>query len=142
MLALADDAALARLVIGATSIPRRARSSWLRDIAAKLDSPSECGLRENPRSDAARRQVKARALRKNGIHIYRLPLRDICVEGLITQMVTTGRLTEAEALHHAKRGYLVVIRLGDVVGVCSAGEITNVTHAFHPSGRFWLANSQ
>jgi hypothetical protein len=31
------------------------------------------------RSDAVRRHAKARALRKNGIHIYRLPLRDICV---------------------------------------------------------------
>jgi hypothetical protein len=39
-------------------------------------------------------------------------------------------------------GYFVIIRLGGVLGVCSAGEITNVTQAFQPSGRFWLANSQ
>jgi len=38
--------------------------------------------------------------------------------------------------------YFVIIRLGAVFGVFSAGEITNVTQAFHPSGRFWLANSQ
>src|SRR5262249_4860285 len=38
--------------------------------------------------------------------------------------------------------YLVTIRRGGALGVCSAGEITNVTQAFHPSGRFWLANSQ
>jgi hypothetical protein len=38
--------------------------------------------------------------------------------------------------------YLVIILLSDALGVCSAGEITNVTHAFQPSGRFWLANSQ
>jgi hypothetical protein len=38
--------------------------------------------------------------------------------------------------------YFVSIRLGAVLGVCSAGEITNVTQAFQPSGRFWLANSQ
>ena len=34
------------------------------------------------------------------------------------------------------------IRLGGALTVCSAGEITNVTQAFQPSGRFWLANSQ
>ena len=39
-------------------------------------------------------------------------------------------------------GYFAIIRLGAVLGVCSAGEITNVTQAFQPSGRFWLANSQ
>jgi hypothetical protein len=39
--------------------------------------------------------------------------------------------------------YLVIILLGAVMlGVCSAGEITNVTQAFQPAGRFWLANSQ
>jgi hypothetical protein len=34
--------------------------------------------------------------------------------------------------------YFVLIRLGGALGVCSAGEITNVTQAFHPSGRFKL----
>ena len=38
--------------------------------------------------------------------------------------------------------YFVTIRLGVALGVCSAGEITNVTQAFHPSGRLWLPNSQ
>jgi hypothetical protein len=38
--------------------------------------------------------------------------------------------------------YLVIILLGAVLDVCSAGEITRVTQAFQPSGRFWLANSQ
>ena len=42
----------------------------------------------------------------------------------------------------SRGGYFVIIRLGAVLGVCSAGEITNVTQAFQPSGRFWLANSQ
>jgi hypothetical protein len=37
MLALADDAALARLVIAATAIPRRARSSWLRNLARTIE---------------------------------------------------------------------------------------------------------
>jgi hypothetical protein len=40
------------------------------------------------------------------------------------------------------RGYFVIIRRGAVLGACSAGEITNVTHPFQPAGRFWLANSQ
>src|SRR5262245_56086033 len=38
--------------------------------------------------------------------------------------------------------YFMIIRRGGALGVCSAGEITNVTQAFQPSGRFWLANSQ
>jgi hypothetical protein len=42
----------------------------------------------------------------------------------------------------APLGYFVIIRRGGALGVCSAGETTNVTQAFHPSGRFWLPNSQ
>jgi hypothetical protein len=34
------------------------------------------------------------------------------------------------------------MRLDAVLGVCSAGEITKVTQAFHSIGRFWFANSQ
>jgi len=52
MLALADDAALACLVIAATSIPRRGRLSWLRDIAPRAEN----SLR------TARRHAKARSL--------------------------------------------------------------------------------
>ena len=59
MLALADDAALARLVIAATSIPRRARLSWLRDIASRVDPPrilrTAEARRRGPRHAAARR---------------------------------------------------------------------------------------
>ena len=39
MLALADDAALARLVIAATAIPRRARSRWLHNLARTIRKP-------------------------------------------------------------------------------------------------------
>jgi hypothetical protein len=39
-------------------------------------------------------------------------------------------------------GYFATIRLDAALGVCSAGEITNVTQPFQPAGRFWLANSQ
>jgi hypothetical protein len=39
-------------------------------------------------------------------------------------------------------GYFVITRRGpDGMGVCCAGEITNVTHVFQPSGRFSWANS-
>lgn len=37
--------------------------------------------------------------------------------------------------------YFVIIRFGGAVGVGAAGEMTNVTHAFQPSGRFSAANS-
>src|SRR5262245_62077886 len=39
-------------------------------------------------------------------------------------------------------GYFVTIRRGGALGVCPAGEITNVTQAFQPSGRLSWANSQ
>jgi hypothetical protein len=35
----------------------------------------------------------------------------------------------------------VSIRLGAVLSVCSAGEITNVTQPFQPAGRFWNNNN-
>ena len=41
-----------------------------------------------------------------------------------------------------RRRYFVIIRLGAALAVCSAGEITNVTQAFQPSGRSRPANSQ
>jgi hypothetical protein len=39
MLAFADDAALARVVIGASRVAPHARDRWLRDVARKLDLP-------------------------------------------------------------------------------------------------------
>src|SRR5215831_6818805 len=52
-------------------------------------------------------------------------------------------VNQAPSTHDPKRTnrYFVSIRLGAVFGVCSAGEITNVTQPFQPAGRFWLANS-
>jgi hypothetical protein len=61
--------------------------------------------------------------------MQRLP--DVCLRGAKSKCSMPG-----------SERYLVIILLGGVLGVCSAGEITNVTQAFHPSGRFWLANSQ
>jgi len=96
MLALTDSA-LARLCIGSTRIDPRRRGRWLRDIAAKLDPPINVNSREHgERTPAARRQARVRQRRKNGIRIHRLPLRDICVEGLIEMMLATGRLAEPE----------------------------------------------
>jgi hypothetical protein len=61
MLAL-DDAALARLMIGATRLPANARSRWLQDLARKLDPP--------PRP--LTRQARWRTRHRNGRAIYRL----------------------------------------------------------------------
>jgi hypothetical protein len=40
------------------------------------------------------------------------------------------------------RHYFMTMRRGGAVAVGAAGEITNVTQAFQPSGRFSLANSR
>jgi hypothetical protein len=36
----------------------------------------------------------------------------------------------------------VIVRRGEALGACSAGEITNVTQVFQPSGRFCAAETQ
>ena len=46
MLALADDAALARLVIAATRIPRRARSRWLHNLARTIEDRAADRMRQ------------------------------------------------------------------------------------------------
>jgi hypothetical protein len=48
----------------------------------------------------------------------------------------TVNTSPTPALH-----YFIIMRLGAVLGVCSAGEITNVTQVFQPSGRLSWANS-
>jgi polyhydroxyalkanoate synthesis regulator phasin len=92
MLAL-TDAAFARLAIAATAIAPEQRERWLQEIAEKLDPP----VVADNRSPAARRQARVRARRKNGMHHYGLWLSDLAVEGIVTQMVTTGQLSAAEA---------------------------------------------
>jgi hypothetical protein len=49
MLAL-DDAALARLCIGATAVAREDRCRWLHDIAERLDPPPRRVLRDLPKA--------------------------------------------------------------------------------------------
>jgi hypothetical protein len=102
MLALTDSA-LARLCIAATRMRAGERKRWLRDLAAKLDPPSEIpeqkiSRKQAERASAARRQAQVRQRERNGVSIHQLLLRDICVEGLLNMMLATGRLTEREAL--------------------------------------------
>ena len=94
MLAFSDES-LARLVRGARQVSWRKRGKWLRELARELDPPAV-------RTPAAARQARVRARRKNGLHVYRLELRDLAVEGLIEMMLATGRLTEREALNHQR----------------------------------------
>jgi len=46
------------------------------------------------------RSRRWRMRRRNGVRVYRLALRDMCVEGLITPMIAHGRLTEEQAFDH------------------------------------------
>jgi len=91
MLAFTDES-LARVFIAATRIPGSKRGRFLQEIAARFDPPS--------RSPNAQRQAEARARWRNGVRVYRLRLRDVAVEGLITMMIADGQLTESEALDH------------------------------------------
>ena len=93
MLAL-TDAALAHLAIAATRVDPRRRGQWLRDLAAKLDPPNVSITNVTPRqrTPAAQRQARVRQRRKNHQHMYRLELRDRCVEGLTEMMLSAGRL--------------------------------------------------
>jgi hypothetical protein len=77
MLAL-DDAALARLAIGATRIRASERGRWLQNVARKLDPPKR----------PLTRQGRWRQRQRNGGAIYRL----------------TGRLTKVEAFDHVRAG--------------------------------------
>jgi hypothetical protein len=96
MLAL-TDAALAHLAIAATRIDPRRRGQWLRAVAAKLDPPQP-----RARTPAARRQAKTRTRRKNGTRCYTVEIPDQIAEGMISALVATERLTEAEAYDHAR----------------------------------------
>jgi hypothetical protein len=71
-------------------------------------------------------------IRSSGLESFESPAADnLNIEGIHVASTAPKR-----------HRYFVIIRLGAVLGVCSAGEMTKVTQAFQPSGRFWLANSQ
>jgi len=52
------------------------------------------------RSAAARRQARKRQREREHVHLYRFPLADRAVEGLIVKFILEEKLTEAEALDH------------------------------------------
>ena len=80
MLALADDAALARLVIAATAIPRRARLSWLRDIASRAENPS-AQLAATPRHAPAATPCTCTASKLSDRAVESMPARPRTVTG-------------------------------------------------------------
>ena len=103
MIALADSA-LARLCIGTPRIDPRRRRQWLQEIAARLDPPrTVVGSRECSRP--------ARARRKNGTRSYTVEIPDQIAEGVITALVATEKLTEAEACDHSR----VQVELGHML---------------------------
>src|SRR5262245_60995031 len=95
-----DDAALARIVIGATRVDPRHRGKWLRELAEKLDPASA----PPPAKLAARRERsrRSRKRQRNGMRSYRLDLPDAVVGGVINALVATQKLSEADAADQRK----------------------------------------
>lgn len=52
------------------------------------------------RSAAAIRQARKRKRERDHVHLYRFPLADRAVEGLIIKFILEGKLTEESALDH------------------------------------------
>src|SRR5262245_54668505 len=90
MLAFTDDSALARLFIAATRIHPDQRGQWLRDIAAKLDTPRHVLARRE-------RSRRAHQRRRDGVRVWTLELPDQAAEAMITALIASGRLSEREA---------------------------------------------
>ena len=60
----------------------------------------------------------------------------------IAQFFAAQPRLNADIASAGNASYFVSTRLGAVLGVCSAGDMTKVTQAFQPSGRLSWANSQ
>ena len=90
MLAL-DDAALARVCIGATAVAPKDRSRWLHDIAERLDPlPRRLAL-------ARARKARSRARQRQGQRVFKLTANyQLIVGGLID----AGNISERDALDH------------------------------------------
>jgi hypothetical protein len=86
MLAL-DDAALARLAIGATRVRASERGRWLQRVARKLDPPPK----------PLTRQGRWRQRQRAGCAIFKLELH---VAPVIEALIRSGMLSETEALQH------------------------------------------
>ena len=106
MLAL-DDAALARICIGASRIPRGQRRRWLRKIADELDG-------DRAKQRHAARQAHHRQRQRAGARVYRLELADRVMEDVLTALVSYGRLSEADTLKRAAVERALVEIIADI----------------------------
>src|SRR5262249_11742603 len=96
MLAL-DDAALARLAIAVSRHPTAAaRAELLQRFAAVADPTTD----QRRLAQQRRRSRRWRRRRKERVRVYRLPLTDKAVEGLMTQLIVSGRLSARAAADH------------------------------------------
>ena len=66
----------------------------------------------------------------------------LCSTRALPVLTRTGPHAGSPLVPRQRLFYMERMRREAALGVCSAGEITNVTQAFQPSGRFWFANSQ
>ena len=69
MLALADDAALACLVIAATAVPRRARWRWLHNLSRTIRKPRRESDAPSTRASAVMQRGSAQAFTAPNGHI-------------------------------------------------------------------------
>jgi hypothetical protein len=89
-----DDTALARLCIGLTRHPTAAaRAALLQRFAAVADPTSD----QRRLAQQRRRSRRWRRRRREKVRVYRLPLSDYAVEGLMTQLIASGRLSARAA---------------------------------------------
>jgi hypothetical protein len=100
MLAL-DDAALARLAIAASAVPRGQRRRWLRELGDVLDG-------DHKRQRHARRMRRHRARQAAGQRCYRIVIEDRVMENVIDGLVAYGRLSDAETARREAVGMALV----------------------------------
>jgi hypothetical protein len=75
-----------------------------RDRTAQARSLAEAARLDPPRAivRSRERSRRKRARRKNATHCYTIEIADHIAEGVITALVATENLTEAEACDHAR----------------------------------------
>jgi len=104
-------------------IAPKQRERWLRELAAKLDPPGP-----RARTPAAARQVRVRQRRKNGLHRCQLWLSGRAIEGLMNQLLATGRLSEQDALDF-RRFEIEFARLAEEQGSMPRKVSSDVRHS-------------
>jgi hypothetical protein len=87
MLAFVDDAAMFRVLLGATAVPRSERHQWLKRVAAMVDSPPA-------RTAQALRSARARRRRANGKIVIPVEID----AAFVSAALSCGAVSEAEAL--------------------------------------------